>query len=55
MTLIQAIKEANRKPKNEYLNYYVCKWNNGYCINSSGFMQRHQNVKFVYTTKLISN
>ncbi len=51
MTLFQAIKEANKKPKNELLNYYVCKFNNGYCINSSGFMQRHPHLKFVYSTK----
>jgi hypothetical protein len=50
LTLNQAIKEANKKPRNENLQYYVCKWNNGYCINSSSYMKRFPDTVYVYVT-----
>ena len=50
MTLKQAIKIANSKPRNIGLQYFVCKWNNGYCINSTSYMKRFPSTKYEYAT-----
>ncbi len=33
------------------LVYYVCPWNDEYCVYSSSHIQRHSNIKWVYNTK----
>lgn len=51
LTKEEAIKLVNSKPKNNWLHYYVCKWNDGYCINDSTYMKRNPNVKYVYVSE----
>lgn len=50
MTKKEAIKEANSRPRNAVLQWYVCKWNDGYCINSSSYMKRFPDTPYVYKT-----
>jgi hypothetical protein len=51
MTLDEAIENVIDRPRNKNLHYYVCKWNTGYCINTSSYMKRNPHVKFVYSTE----
>ena len=51
MTLDEAIKEANNRPTNQNLNYFVCKWNDGYCVNSSAYMKRNSHIEYVHSTE----
>lgn len=50
MTIKEAIKEANSRPTNAGLNYYVSKWNNGYIIHPTSYMERHPSTIYVYST-----
>lgn len=50
MTLKEAIAEANNRSRNINLQWFVCKWNKGYCINSSNHMKRFPNTKYVFCT-----
>ncbi len=53
MTLKEAIEEANSRPRNSNLQWYVCEWNDGYCINPSSYMKRFPDVKYVYSTEML--
>lgn len=50
MTLCQAIKDANKRSRNINLQWFVCKWNDGYIIHSSTYMKRYPDTKFIYST-----
>jgi hypothetical protein len=50
VTLEEAIKHANSHSRNINLQWFVCKWNDGYIVHSSSYMRRHPDVKFVYST-----
>jgi hypothetical protein len=54
MTLAQAIKEADRRPKNDNLNYCVYRWNEGYCICTQNYAEKH-GIFWVYTTSRIAS
>ena len=49
MTLQEAITEANSRSRNINLQWFVCEWNDGYCINSTTHIKRF-NTPFVYAT-----
>lgn len=51
MTLDEAIKEINIRPVNQNLNYFICKWNDGYCINLSSYMKRNPHIEYIYSTE----
>ncbi len=50
MTLEEAIEIVNGRPKNISLHWFVSKWNDGYIIHSSIYMQRYPQVEWVYST-----
>lgn len=50
MTLCEAIKRAKNYSGNINLQWFVCKWNDGYIIYSSTYMRRFPDTKFVYST-----
>ena len=50
MNLKEAIKEANSRPTNTGLNYYVSKWNDGYIIHPTSYMERHSGTVYIYST-----
>ena len=62
MNLIEAINHAEMMaPKNKgvfpgdagYSNlvYYVCPWNDEYCVCPGSHIKKHSNIKWVYNTK----
>lgn len=51
MTKEEAIELANSKPRNEKLQYFVIKWNDGYAIVTSSYIERNPQVKYVYKTE----
>lgn len=50
MTLDEAIKIADSKPKNQNLHWYVSEWNDGFIIHSSTYMKMHPEVDYIYST-----
>ena len=50
MTIKEAMKEVNSRPTNSALNYYVSKWNNGYIIHPTSYMERNYGTIYVYST-----
>lgn len=50
MTLEEAIINAMSRSRNINLQWFVCEWNNGYCINSSSHMRRFPDTTYVYST-----
>lgn len=50
MTLKQAIKEVESRPRNINLQWFISKWNTGYIIHCSSYMKRNSHIKFVYST-----
>ncbi len=50
MTLKEAIKECDDRPRNMNLHWFVCEWNDGYIIHSSTYMKRFPDTKYVYST-----
>lgn len=50
MTLEEAIKEVDGRSRNINLQWFVCEWNEGFCINSSSHMRRFPDTKYVYST-----
>jgi hypothetical protein len=53
MILEEAIKEASSRPRNVNLQFYVCKWNDGYCINQTSHMLRHPDEEYVWSTEIL--
>lgn len=51
MTLDEAIKWANSRHRNFYLNYYVLKWNDGYCVVTTSFIERNKITEWEYSTE----
>lgn len=50
MTIKEAIKEANNRPINSNLNYYVSKWNDGYILHPTSYIKRHPDTLYDYST-----
>lgn len=50
MTLQEAISQVNKRSCNANLQWFICKWNNGYIIHSTSYMKRFPDTKFVYST-----
>ena len=50
MTLKEAIKEVLKRPRNSNLEFYICKWNDGYIIHSTSYMLRFPDTVYVYST-----
>lgn len=50
MNFKEAVKHANSFSRNINLQYFVCKWNDGYIVHSSSHIRRHPDTKFEYTT-----
>ncbi len=51
MTLEEAITWADSHVRNEVLNYYVLKYNTGYCVVSTSYIKRHNITEWIYTTE----
>ena len=50
MSLEEAIEIVSRRPKNENLHWFICKWNDGFIIHSSSHIKRFPNTEYLYTT-----
>lgn len=50
MTLKEAIKNVESRSRNINLNWFVCKWNDGYIIHNTTFMLKHQECLSAYNT-----
>ena len=48
--LDELIMEVNKRPVNIKLHYFICRWNDSYCINTSLYMKKFPDTKYVYTT-----
>lgn len=50
MNLEEAIACAENRSRNINLHWFVCEWNDGYIIHSTGHMLRHPEIKYVWST-----
>lgn len=50
MTLQEAVFLVNKRSCNINLQWFICKWNDGYIIHSTTYMKRFPNTNYVYST-----
>ena len=48
MTLAEAISSINTRSSNINLQWFILKWNDGYCVVSASYIKRFPNTKFIF-------
>lgn len=49
--LEQFIEDANNRPTNENLHYYVCEWNDSYIIHTNSYIDKWEIEDWIYSTR----